>query len=411
MTLASDVRAVARRARREIRGRFDRIAVDRVMAEREPLRPEEFRAALYFADGPVNLYQIRQWYRPFRELAGAVPTLVIAHDVTTTRILLEECPLPVLCAATMADIERWTADSPLDAVFYVNQNNENFSMIRLREPAHVFLSHGESDKDYMASNQLKAYDFTFIAGGAARNRLRRTLIGYDVDRRTIEIGRPQIDDPDPGPALPDDGRTTVLYAPTWEGDRPSMTYSSLVTHGPRLVSRLARDRAYRVIYRPHPRTGTEDESFKLAHRAMSAALESANRSDRSARHRIDTGAAFGWQLGASDVCISDVSAVAFDWLTTGKPLLLTVPESADARLGPDNLVHHVPTLAPGEVDGIADRIRVARDFAGSAAGRQLARRYFGDTAPGAATRRFIAAAHAVVDGRAAERANRASAGR
>ena len=57
-------------------------------------------------------------------------------------------------------------------VFYVNQNQQNFPAMRFADPAHVFICHGESDKDYMSSNQLKAYDRVFVAGTAARERIR-----------------------------------------------------------------------------------------------------------------------------------------------------------------------------------------------------------------------------------------------
>lgn len=402
--LVADLRTVARRVGRVVRGRVDRVAVDRATARLGPKPVGHYRAAVYFADERINLYQVRQWYEPLAKLSTTLPVLVISTNATTARVLRHECPLPVFFAPTVADIERRIASEPLDVVFYVNQNASNFSMMRFRRPAHVFLSHGESDKDYMASNQLKAYDVAFVAGEAARDRIRRCLIGYDVDRSTREIGRPQVDVITKGPALPDDGRTTVLYAPTWEGDRPTMSYSSIATHGVRMVRALLRAEGYRVIYRPHPRTGSHDRRAARAHREITAMIDAANKHDVTARHLVDTDTPFGWHLQAADVCLTDVSAVAFDWLATGKPLLVTEPESPDARVGPDSIVHRLPSIgaeSAGDAPALIEQVRQDRH---DDARRELARYYFGDITPGAAMRRFLAAATAVAEERAAARA-------
>ena len=97
---------------------------------------------------------------------------------------------------------------------YVNQNTRNFQMMRFNTMLHVFISHGESDKSYMVSGQTKCYDYSFIAGEAAAERLGQHLINYDVDTKTIRIGRPQLDYDvvTAAPPLPDDGRTVVFYA-------------------------------------------------------------------------------------------------------------------------------------------------------------------------------------------------------
>src|SRR5690606_27208275 len=109
-----------------------------------------------------------------------------------------------------------------------------------------------------SSSQYKAYDYSFIAGSAARERLRTALWGFDTDHRTFEIGRPQADHFVGEPPYAPDERTVVLYAPTWEGDRSSMGYGSVASHGESLVSTLLADPRFRVIYRPHPRTGVVD---------------------------------------------------------------------------------------------------------------------------------------------------------
>ena len=128
-------------------------------------------------------------------------------------------------------------------ILYVNQNTRNFQMMRYGERWHVFINHGESDKMYMTSNQYKTYDYAFIAGDAARARLTKALWNYDVDSRTIAIGRPQTDHLGGEPAYTPDDRTVVFYAPTWEGDRPSSELRIRAHPRGHARARAARDRA------------------------------------------------------------------------------------------------------------------------------------------------------------------------
>src|SRR5690606_8586334 len=152
-----------------------------------------YRIAVYFADGAVNMYQMRQWYRPLEELAKTWPVVVLSRSASGAELLIQEDAPPVAFVPTVRSLERVLAKQDIRIVLYVNQNTRNFQMSRYGRRWHVFINHGESDKMYMTTNQYKAYDYAFIAGQAARDRLTRTLWDYDIDRRAIEIGRPQAD--------------------------------------------------------------------------------------------------------------------------------------------------------------------------------------------------------------------------
>ena len=120
-----------------------------------------------------------------------------------------------------------------------------------------------------ASNQHKAYDLVFVGGDAGRDRLDRALRGFDAAERTLAVGRPQLDYSYPGaPAWPRDSGTRVWYAPTWEGDRPSIAYGSLASHGVAIIEALLADPSIRVIYRPHARTGYTSREHRDADKAV-----------------------------------------------------------------------------------------------------------------------------------------------
>jgi len=270
-------------------------------------------------------------------------------------------------------------------------------MFRYGRMWHVFINHGESDKMYMTTNQFKAYDYSLIAGQAAHDRLTRKLWDFDADRKTIQIGRPQADHfAGKLPYTPDE-RTVVLYAPTWEGDREAASYGSIATHGVALVSKLLATGTHRVIYRPHPRSGVIDADYRAANEQIINDIAAANAADPNAHHIFDDGPDLGWQLAAADVAITDVSAMVYDRLAVGKPLIVARPASALADVDETGYLGACEWLLESEADdivGIVDRVQHSAEARASL--EFWVTRHFGDTTPGAATARFHAAVEQLV---------------
>jgi hypothetical protein len=372
-----------------------------LQAQREAgaeLPPHHFKIAVYFADGPVNMYQMRQWYQPLAKLAETWPVLVLSRTGGGTLKLLEESPLPVAHVRKVSDLERVVAEQDIRIVFYVNQNAKNFQMMRYGRRWHVFINHGESDKMYMATNQFKAYDYSFVAGDAALARLNKVLWDYDFDKRAIKIGRPQADYfTGDLPYAPDD-RQVVLYAPTWEGDRPAAAYGSVATHGVALVTALLATGRHRVIYRPHPRSGVIDPVYAAANKQIISAIAAANARNFSAQHVYDTGADLGWQLAAADVAIVDISAMVYDRLATGKALMVTRPLNPAAEIDTSGYLSDCEWLYESTAGNIVETLdELTHDDTAEARLAVWVERYFGDTTPGVATARFHAAVQHLMD--------------
>lgn len=350
------------------------------------------RIAVYFADGPVNMYQMRQWYGPLAELSKIWPVAIIARSPRSALQLLDESPVPVVYLRQVVELERFIGEQDLRIVFYVNQNTRNFQMMRYARIWHVFVNHGESDKMYMTTNQFKAYDYSLVAGDAALSRLRRKLWDFDLEKRAIPIGRPQTDHLAGVLPFTPDGRTVVLYAPTWEGDRASAAYGSIATHGVAAVTALLGSSRHRVVYRPHPRSGVLDPVYRRANESIIAAIGAANARDPAAQHVYDDGPQLGWQLAAADVAITDISAMVYDRLATGRPLVVTRPASSDAEVDLDGFLGDAEWLTvdnAAEAIAIVDRVRSSPESLDRL--QYWVERHFGDTTPGAATRRFHSA--------------------
>ena len=380
-----------------LRSRRNRRRVAKLVGEHPLPTPGSVSIAVYFADTKVNLYQMRQWYAPLAELSKRFPVSIIARSPSSVLALWDEAPVPTVYLRRVSELEHFVSEQPLKIVFYVNQNSKNFQMFRYGRMWHVFINHGESDKMYMTTNQFKAYDYSFVAGDAALDRLSHKLWDFDLAKRAIPIGRPQADHfAGDLPYTPDD-RIVVLYAPTWEGDRETAAYGSIASHGVALARAVLASDTHRFIYRPHPRSGVVDDEYRRANIAIIAAIAEANESDPSVQHIYDDGNELGWQLVAADVAITDVSAMVYDRLATGKPLIVARPVSSLADIDEAGYLGSCEWLRADQADDILSIVsRVQFDAEAQERLGYWAEHHFGDTSQGAATTRFHDAVESLV---------------
>lgn len=397
MGIASDLKAARKVLRNALRSRNTRRELAHLIQTEGTGEPPQVHIAVYFADTRVNLYQIRQWYAPLAELAATHPVTILTRSPGATLTLKSEAPVPVVYCRKVTDLEAFVGRHDVRIVFYVNQNMKNFQMFRYGRMWHVFINHGESDKMYMTTNQFKAYDYALVAGQAAADRLSKKLWAYDVDHKTIPIGRPQADHFAGEVPYPRDGRTVVLYAPTWEGDRPAAAYGSIASHGVALADAVLASPTHRLVYRPHPRSGVSDAEYRAANQRIIAAIAAANAADPTARHVFDDGPQLGWQLADADVAITDISAMVYDRLAVGKPILVARPASPDAEVDEQGFLGAASWLLAADAGDVL--AAVDRELNDPAAREKLAfwaNHHFGDTTPGAATARFHAAVERLI---------------
>lgn len=277
--------------------------------------------AVYFADAPSGLYQLQRWYKPLEALNAVHPTSIITSDPVTYEAVRVQTSVPVSFADGAAQLGRVIEGGGVQVVLYPNHNALNFRVLRFAVPVHAFIGHGQSAKESSVSRQLKAYDFAYVASLDAIEQLRG-IRGYDAEKSAVVIGSPWLGFPGAPPSSwRADDRTVVLYAPTWEGDRPSMDYSSVEAMGERIVDAVLASPNLRLIYRPHPWLGRVRPASTAADARIRRAITAAGRGDI-----VDTGE-YGWALAAAGLCITDVSSVAFDARELGTALVVTAPTS------------------------------------------------------------------------------------
>jgi len=332
---------------------------------------------LFFSTGQDTLYQLRPWYSALEALSATQPVVIVFRDSRTARIVGAETALDCVTLANYGQLDAILARSDVKLALYVNHDPINFECLRFTSLAHAYLGHGDSDKGVFVSHQLTAYDFYFVAGQAAIDRVGNSVMFYDADSRCLPIGQPQLD-----VIPPDDSsssRPVVLYAPTWEGSQPSVAYSSLLSHGSAIVGSILASEHFDLIYRPHPFTGNVDPAYAAADAAIRTAVT-------AARQTVDTTGTIIPAIARSSFLITDVSAVTSFWLPTGRPILVTDPV-ADVQATPDGISAQLPRLAAADAGDTAAIVTQILDSPPDYA--ELVENHLGDVLPGAATASFI----------------------
>src|SRR5690606_33322973 len=125
-----DINTAGRVLRNILRSRRNRNAVARLLPEHPAPQPQTVDIVVYFADTRVNLYQIRQWYAPLKELSSQWNVAIIARSPGTMLSLWDEAPVPAYYFRKVADLEEFVGAQDIQIVFYVNQNAKNFQMFR-----------------------------------------------------------------------------------------------------------------------------------------------------------------------------------------------------------------------------------------------------------------------------------------
>ena len=277
---------------------------------------------VYYATVQGTRYQLGMWL-PYLERLNK-PYVVITRNPATVAEIARLTDKPILVPRTdkkMSDRLDSMVVPSMKAAFYVQGSAANSTFQRY-PMTHIWLNHGDSDKQANYHPRHATYDKLFVSGQQGADRYADHGIEVPPGRFEI-VGRPQIesikvrDEP-----LPPGSPRTVLYAPTWKGGRPSTNYSSL-PNGLAMI-RAVLERGSTVIFRPHPisyNDRTDAARIKTIHELLAADRTASGRQHvwgKKAEKEWDVAACFN----ASDALITDVSSIASDYLASGKPFAM-----------------------------------------------------------------------------------------
>ncbi|HWC34987.1 MAG TPA: CDP-glycerol glycerophosphotransferase family protein [Mycobacteriales bacterium] len=292
-----------------VRDRLHAAILKRVTA----LHPE---LMLYHSGTEDTAYQVNMWLSTIDRLKR--PTLIVVRE-RECFAQLGATTSPAVCIPDPVDFMTFTLPDVRVAMYTANVGK---TIHMLREPGvrHVFIGHGDSDKAASSNPFSKVYTEIWVAGQGGRDRYSRAGVGIHDDD-ILEVGRPQLGGIQPAPpGRIGDRQLTVLYAPTWEGWTGDPTHTSLVRTGPALVERLVAMPNVRLLYKPHPLTGSVNLEAAKADTAIRATIARVG-----APHATVTGSSPSLYdcFNDSDVLVADISSVLSDFIASEKPYVVT----------------------------------------------------------------------------------------
>ncbi|MGP9662861.1 CDP-glycerol glycerophosphotransferase family protein [Arthrobacter sp. AOP36-C1-22] len=279
---------------------------------------------LYMGRRDGGAYQIKQWLPQILAITSRV--IVVVRDPEAAKNLATSISseIPIISCRENKDLDD-VMPSSVRAVFYVNSVTNNANMVSYRNVKHIYLGHGDSDKEISAHPAHKMYDAIFVAGQAAIDRYATENVHLDPGQTQI-VGRPQLERVD----VPESRSApqTVLYAPTWSGYNQATSLSSLSIAVPFIADLLAR--GITVLFRPHPfsyfSSKDQDNIAEIDDLLADKKLRHLGSEDTASMELLDL-------FNASDALVTDVSSVLVDYLASHKPAAVLLPVHCRATSG------------------------------------------------------------------------------
>lgn len=298
------------------------------------LRSYQPTTVLYFSGSNDSAYQVNMWLDTMAQMEGERPLVVLRERAILLQ--LADTSVPVLCVPGAVHLMNLDLSMVRVALYPANVG-KNIHLLRVPSIQHVFVGHGDSDKIASVNPFSKAYDEVWTAGKAGRDRYALADVGVR-DEDIVEVGRPQLAGISAWDGKAVKGIPTVLYAPTWEGwtDEPGNT--SLMLAGANIVRGLVQAQPpVRVLYKPHPFTGTVNPKARRAHDKVVAVLVKASAeraADPAWADRVAEGAA---EQAAARAELTRIEAeldtlVAEGTSTEGDMAIMSRDSMADERI-------------------------------------------------------------------------------
>ena len=250
------------------------------------LRDYKPQTLLYFSGSRDSTYQVNMWLETMEQL-DTRPLIILRERIILQT--LAPTTVPVICVPGGVHLMNMDLSNVRVALYAANVG-KNIHLLRVPTMKHVFIGHGDSDKLASVNPFSKAYDEVWTAGRAGRDRYAIADVGVR-DEDMVEVGRPQLAPIQGWEGVPEGRIPTVLYAPTWEGWDGDPGNTSIMLAGANIVKNLIKaDPPVRVLYKPHPFTGTVLAKAGSAHRKIVALVEKAA-AERAADPRFAADAA------------------------------------------------------------------------------------------------------------------------
>jgi len=275
---------------------------------------------VHYSAPPGTEYHVGMWL-PYLE-ALKVPYMVVLRENRALAAMARLTEAPVVVTPSMGQLEQVIVPS-LKISFYVNNGMKNVQSIRFSQLTHIQLLHGDSDKASSYNPVTAMFDKIYVAGQAGIDRYKDNNVLVPEEKFTI-VGRPQVSEVEiVNTPIADVASPTVFYAPTWSGWFTDTNYCSL-SIAEKILGGLI-ERGATIVFRPHPYTSRNPASARQMQRVEQLLADDAAKSGR--KHKWGKTTTKDMSLfecmNECDAMVSDVTAVASDWLYSEKPFAIT----------------------------------------------------------------------------------------
>lgn len=293
----------------------------------------------YFAN---QIYQLSYAWPLYREIGGSFIVRKTKTYFKFKRFLRGSVSSSGAAFMSTPRVEKRKLKNTFDlSGLILSQSNSRVHNDRSKSRS-VFIGHGTGDKKYGGkAHTLESYQYLFVSGPKHLEKLKDAGLKFP-EKSLVRIGNLRFDDylskADSRDALkakigiPRKHRSmkTVLYAPTWQWGNGTLTkYAKL------FISEITRE--HNLIIRPH-----HFDSHHLPSLKLWAALKGIRNVYFSNPNRITTNDTMHDFL-ISDILISDTSSILYEYLITGKPIVVANTDFTGLHNMPDKM--NVMTIA------------------------------------------------------------------
>ncbi|MFV1872343.1 MAG: CDP-glycerol glycerophosphotransferase family protein [Oleiphilus sp.] len=305
-----------------------------------------------------NIQHIPPVIQLYPHLKGTIITTnVKVRDLLMTKYA--DLNIPLIYCKSIKEARKTARELQLRVIVYTG-----YSLLNCGKAVQIFHG-GLSDKRYLESARLICYDLVLFPGQKSHDKVELATTLPWIKECQI-VGYPKFDSVVKGECTPaelfSNERKTILYAPTWVsqltrtaiGERSDHGESSLLIWSLAIIEQLA-DK-YNLILKFHSNLH-EDKS--TIYQEVAELIESRNLQDTVKTVVDDNIVPY---MAASDLMISDISSVCYEWLHFNKPILFANPAPGKYTVG-KTITDNTYVWQAGDVFDTPEQISVLADRA------------------------------------------------
>lgn len=295
--------------------------LDLPCAESVPSKISRARFFLHIGDGVDAAFHVDLWY-PYIASVDSGAIIVIRSRMLFNRLLRTRPELPLVYAKNGYLAEQLVSNCPnLIAVLYVSNTGNTVHFLRFNHVSHVFVGHGDSEKAASSHKFFRAYDEVWTAGRAHIDRFRATGMNHDGLGFRV-VGRPTLR----GLLNAQPDQDSFLYLPTWEGFQAEQDYTS-IRASEEFIPNVVDLTGLGATVKFHPWAGKRETAFH----EVEARLGTVRTDQKAPIEVVERGELAADRMKSASFLIADISSVVSDFLPTGRPIFLFVPQDRQVR--------------------------------------------------------------------------------